>query len=246
MKGIRGRITAAATLAVLLSVSPGLATAQAARTKDRSPAVPATPAAAKAAANSAIHDLPHACDAPYVNNRSELGPATLPRSGYFGTLMRGYVRYGGITPDKFTFRYRDENTQPASWRYPPDLGFAHSGGWSNGRVLRFRMTLRAGTLTDRFGSPFGTFLAPAGTSYGARALPPDSLNTRANDPTHLCNYHLYRVTRPFDVEAGPIAPAFQQPGGGLQYLLVDTYVPQAPTSLNVQWLLENNYLTIIY
>ncbi|MGH3381568.1 MAG: TNT domain-containing protein [Actinoallomurus sp.] len=160
--------------------------------------------------------------------------------------MRGYVRHGGITPDKFTFRYRDENTKPASWRYPPDLGFAHSGGWSNGRVLRSRMTLRTGTLADRFGSPYGAFLAPGGTSYGARALPPDSLNTRADDPAHLCNYHLYQVTKTFDVDAGPIAPAFQQPGGGLQYLLIGTYVPQAPTSLNVQWLLENGYLKVIY
>lgn len=246
MKGIRGRITAAAALAVIVSVSPALAGPQAARADDRSPAVPATPSAAKAAARAAVRGLPTVCGAPYVKDRGELGPAALPRAGYFGALMRGYIRYGGLTPDKFIFRYRDEDAKPASWRYPPDLGFAHSGGWSNGRVLRSRVTLRAGLMADRFGSPFGGFLAPGGTSYGARALPPDSLNTRADDPTHLCNYHLYRVTRAFDVDAGPIAPAFQQPGGGLQYVLVGAYVPQAPALLNVRWLLDNGYLTVVY
>jgi hypothetical protein len=203
---------------------------------------PATPAAATAAARG----RPEMCGPPYVKDRRELGPKLLPRNGYFGSLVRGYVRYGGLTPDKFTFRYWDESAKPPFWRYPPDLGFAHSGGWSNGRVLRSRMTLKTGSLTDRFGSPYGAFLAPGGTSFGARALPPDRLNTRADDPAHLCNYHLYRVSKAFDVDTGPIAPAFQQPGRGLQYLLVSAYVPQAPTTLNVRWLLDNGYLSVIY
>jgi hypothetical protein len=252
MKGIRGRITAA-ILAVLGAIAGTATPASAASASvasapagDRSPAVPATPEAAQAAASAAAHDRPGVCGPGYVDGRTELGPAVLPHTGYFGALVRGYVRYGGLTPAGFVFRYRDETTNPPGWRYPPDLGFAHAGGWSNGRVLRYRVTLRTGTLTDRFGSPYGTFLAPAGTGYGARALPPDSLNTRSDDPAHLCNYHLYRVTRPFDVDAGPIARAFQQPGGGLQYLLMSAYVPQAPQALNIKWLLDNGYLTVIY
>jgi hypothetical protein len=54
------------------------------------------------------------------------------------------------------------------------------------------------------------------------------------------------VTRAFDVEAGPIAPAFQQPGGGRQYLLMSAYVPGAPTPLNVKWLIDSGYLNIVY
>jgi hypothetical protein len=117
-------------------------------------------------------------------------------------------------------------------------------------TLQFRIRKRQERfiqgIRGRITTPFGAFLAPAGTSFGARALPPDSLNTRADDPAHLCNYHLYRVSRAFDVDAGPIAPAFQQPGGGLQYLLMSAYVPQAPATLNVQWLLDNGYLTVVY
>lgn len=245
MKGIRGRFISAA-FAILVSLISAVAVTPPAEAADGPPVVPATPATARAAAQTASHDLPGACGPPYVENRDELGPAVLPRTGYFGSLLRGYVRYGGLTPEKFIFRYRDETANPPAWRYPPDLGFAHSGGWSNGRVLRYRATLRAGTMTDRFGSPYGAFLAPAGTAFGARALPPDSLNTRATDPAHLCNYHLYRVSRTFDVDAGPIARAFQQTGGGLQYLLVAAYVPQAPPTLNVRWLLDNGYLTPVY
>ena len=243
MKGFRGRF-AVATAFVVASVAVPATAGAATRPADARP--PATPAAATAAARAAVRDLPEVCGPPYVKDRSELGPKVLPRTGYFGSLVRGYVRYGGLSPDKFTFRYWDEGTQPPFWRYPPDLGFAHSGGFSNGRVIRGRITLKAGSLADRFGSPYGAFLAPGGTSFGARALPPDSLNTRADDPAHLCNYHLYRVSRAFDVDAGPIAPAFQQPGGGLQYLLMSAYVPQAPTPLNVRWLVENGYLSILY
>jgi Tuberculosis necrotizing toxin len=251
MKGIRGRITATA-LAMLASITSAALPAEASTPGPARPAavaepvVPSTPAAARAAAREAARDLPGVCGPPYAEGRAALGPAVLPRAGYFGAMMRGYIRYGGLTPAKFTFRYRDETTNPPGWRYPPDLGFAHAGGWSNGRVLRHRTTLGAGALTDRFGSPFGTFLAPAGTRYGTRALPPDSLNTRSGDPAHLCNYHLYRVVRPFDVDAGPIARAFQQPGGGLQYLLMATYLPGAPQTVNVQWLIDNGYVTVVY
>ena len=267
MKGIRGRIAVATALgaAALLAgvampatsgaatsgtATSGAATSGAAATRTAGTASdtrpPATSAAAIAAARVAARDLPGVCGPPYVRGRRELGPKVLPRTGYFGSLVRGYVRYGGLTPDRFTFRYWDASAQPPFWRYPPDLGFAHSGGWSNGRVLRSRTTLAAGSLADRFGSPYGAFLAPGGTSFGARALPPDSLDTRTDDPAHLCNYHLYRVSRAFDVDAGPIAPAFQQPGGGLQYLLMSAYVPQAPTPLNVRWLVDNGYLSVIY
>jgi hypothetical protein len=31
-------------------------------------------------------------------------------------------------------------------------------------------------------------------------------------------YHRYKVVKKFEVEAGEIAPAFEQPGGGIQYV----------------------------
>ncbi|KJZ80050.1 hypothetical protein HIM_00764 [Hirsutella minnesotensis 3608] len=33
------------------------------------------------------------------------------------------------------------------------------------------------------------------------------------------NYYVYRVAKPFEVAAGPIAPWFEQPGGGVQFKL---------------------------
>ena len=37
------------------------------------------------------------------------------------------------------------------------------------------------------------------------------------DPT--VQYHRYKVVKEFDVESGKIAPAFEQPGGGIQYYI---------------------------
>ncbi|MGI5231646.1 TNT domain-containing protein [Actinoallomurus sp. CA-142502] len=265
MKGIRGRITAlgAASVLAVIALPPdtgawadGSCTGATCPVTERAhtlpalvdarPDVPRTPGAAAAAARAALRDRPDACGGPYVKGHGELGPAHLPRAGYFGSLVRGYVRYGGLSPAEFTYRYWDGAANPAYWRYPPDLGFTHSGGWSNGRILRERETLPEGSLLDRFGSPYGAFLAPAGSAFSARALPPDSLNTKSEDPAHLCNYHLYRVNRAFDVDAGPIAPAFQQRGGGRQYVLMSAYLPGAPSSVNVMWLVANGYLSVIY
>lgn len=47
---------------------------------------------------------------------------------------------------------------------------------------------------------------------------------------------------PFTVDAGPIAPWFEQTGLGVQYKLEARYLPEAGTTLNVTWLLTNGYL----
>ncbi len=209
-------------------------------------AVPKTHAAAMAAAHLATSALADVCGPPFVKGDIRLGPAVLPNAGYFGFLLRRYLPYGGLTPWQFLARYWNQTVTPNAYRFPPDLGFAHSGNFPNGRPLSIRGGLPVGLLVDRFGGPGGGFLAPGGTAYGERSLPPTSLNTNPADPAHLCNYHLYAVTRRFDVDAGPIASAFQQPGLGLQYVLNSAYVPGAPTPLTVQFLLDNGYLTTIY
>lgn len=86
--------------------------------------------------------------------------------------------------------------------------------------------LHAGQKVDRFGNEAGRYLAPAGTKYGKRSIPPSSLNTA--DPRHPYNYYLYRVTRDVTVCAGPIAPAFEQPGLGVQYVTSSSYCPNIP------------------
>lgn len=67
-----------------------------------------------------------------------------------------------------------------------------------------------GTIIDRYGSNgTGKYFSPEGTSYGERALPP----FMENEP-----YVKYEVLVPFDVKSGEIAPWFDQPGQGTQYL----------------------------
>ncbi len=70
-------------------------------------------------------------------------------------------------------------------------------------------TLQPGTRIDRFGPETGRFLSPEGTPLPNRALPP---GTAGGNPS------AYEVVKPVDVQAGLAAPAFGQPGLGIQYM----------------------------
>ena len=105
------------------------------------------------------------------------------------------------------------------WKWPENSGFV---GKPRERVLE------RGVLLDRVGEPVGSFLAPAGTAFDARALAPGA---------GASNVYVYEVIKPLPVLEGEIAPAFGQPGGGVQIL------PNVGTRVNVQWLIENEYLT---
>lgn len=210
-------------------------------------AVPPTERAAEASALNALRAQPEACGPPYVRGDPRLGPRYLPRTGYFGYLMRGYERYGRLSPSRFLHQYWNEEQAPApGWRYPPDEGFVHRLRDVNSRPARYKVVLRAGQYVDRFGAETGRYLAPGGASFTSRGLPPDSLNTRADDPKHLCNYHLYRVVKRFPVDAGPIQPAFRQPGKGLQFVIMRNYFTDPPATVNTKWLVDNGYLRRIY
>ncbi|GAB3154776.1 hypothetical protein GCM10027290_49740 [Micromonospora sonneratiae] len=164
-----------------------------------------------------------------------LGPAKLPIALPVGPLVTDYRRFGALSQEEFVEQYG--NAAKDGWVYPPALGFVIL---PNGRPVKFPYLLQSGSRIDRFGFPGGTFLAPAGTPYARRALPPNSLNTPIQAP--LSNYHVYCVVRPFIVDAGPIAPWFAQPGLGFQYKLEQKYLPEAGPALNVTWLLNNGYL----
>ena len=72
-----------------------------------------------------------------------------------------------------------------------------------------RVFLSPGQNIDRFGgSSFSRFFSPAKTPAGARALPPGV----AAQPLRT-----FEVLRPFEVEAGTVAPAFDQLGLGIQF-----------------------------
>ncbi|CAH9068530.1 hypothetical protein PSECIP111951_04183 [Pseudoalteromonas holothuriae] len=104
-----------------------------------------------------------------------------------------------------------------SWtkEWPPHQGFLD--GKSHSYVLE------PGTLIDRYGSPYGSFTSPQGTSYNARALKPG---------TDLKPYNVYEVKAPIMVETGTIKPWFGYKGMGTQHLL--------PESVTV--LLDKGYL----
>ncbi len=83
-----------------------------------------------------------------------------------------------------------------------------------------RGVLKPGSRIDRYGSELGTFASPAGTPFGARALPPQAVTAPLRQ---------YEVLRPLPVREGAAAPWFGQPGGGIQYELahpIETLIQQ--------------------
>ncbi|MEV6865775.1 TNT domain-containing protein [Streptosporangium subroseum] len=183
------------------------------------------------------------CGPPYLDDDPNLGPRYLPEDGILGKILRDYEPLNGVAPQNFLDRYWDEATN--MWRYPPDYGFAHSGGYSNGKPLVRAVTLPVGTDLDRFGGEKGFFVSPLGSSYVGRALPPSNLNTFPAAPKYICSYHTYKVIKEFKVDGGPAVAAFQQEGEGRQYHLVSKYIPDAPQmspEVSVEWLVGNGYL----
>ncbi|MFI1162599.1 TNT domain-containing protein [Streptomyces sp. NPDC020801] len=156
-----------------------------------------------------------------------LGPRRLPVRGVLGNILEGYDRLGGLTAVRFLDEWWDPtlDSGQGDWNYPKDDGFAHD---AQGGVIAAPLTLLAGqNLTvDRFGNETGRFLSPAGTKFGRRAIPPSNLNT--SDPRYPYSYHLYRVAKDVTVCAGPAAPAFEQPGGAVQYATSSKVCPTIP------------------
>ena len=129
-------------------------------------------------------------------------------------------------PPGFLGCYWGQNptTKAAGWFYPPDNGFR----LLDGKPIELPLTLPKGEDVDLFGSGFGSFLAPAGTPFAQRAIPPSNLDTYTE--AYPYEYHLYEVMQPFTVEAGPAAPWFGQLGGGLQYYTGPVTIPDLVTA----------------
>ncbi|MFJ8309958.1 MULTISPECIES: TNT domain-containing protein [unclassified Streptomyces] len=220
LRVLLGTAVAALTASALI----GTGTAQAAA--DAAPAPAAVPT-----------QHPAACSGTYEGDE-RLGPQNLPRpwDQPVGRLVFGYHRTGHLTPRTFLATFWDSTA--GGWKYPPDDGFAHR---PDGTPDKRAVELRAGEDLDRFGSEYGSFLAPAGAPYSRRALPPQSLITR--EAGYPCAYHAYEVVKSFKVWQGRIAPWFDQPGGGRQIKLDPAFVDPGPgRALNVKWLLDHGYL----
>jgi len=73
-----------------------------------------------------------------------------------------------------------------------------------------RKFLMPGDVIDRFGgSGYSRFFSPQGVTEAGRALPPGTAGQ---------SLRLFKVLKPFEVEAGTVAPAFGEMGFGTQYL----------------------------
>lgn len=184
------------------------------------------------------------CSEEYFNGDRRLGPETLSDQFPVADQLEGYQRTGDLTPDAFLDKYWDPTVAPAgSYKYPPQQGYVLD---SSGNPLRTQAKLGIGTLIDRYGSEGGNFLAPAGAKYTARALPPVNL---VSVPADYCNYHVYLVTKPLPVYAGPIAPWFEQVGLGTQYEVVGELLPrvdQCGSKIDVSWLRCADYVRIVH
>jgi hypothetical protein len=112
-------------------------------------------------------------------------------------------------------RWHDKNGKFVSQAWPPNDGF----GSIKGEVIRGKTLLRPGHELDRFGGwtdadgkfrDLGSYFSDSGVPFSNRALPPEVLNSP---------YKRYKVVKPIEVDAGPIAPWFGEPGGATQYLV---------------------------
>ncbi|MFI9330451.1 TNT domain-containing protein [Kitasatospora sp. NPDC052868] len=203
------------------------------------PSLPAS--AADAAATAATATPSDECSTADYQGDARLGPEDLPTTGRVGRELIGYQRTGSLSTDQFLATYYSPtaNNGAPGWIYPPANGYVTL---PDGTPIEFEITLYPNQNIDRYGSEYGSFLAPEGLPYGTRSIPPQSLDS---NPAAPCNYHDYKVLKPFKVHAGPIAPWFGQPGYGLQYQLDAALVPNGPARLNVLWLVDNGYLARI-
>lgn len=195
------------------------------------------PGGTAGASTVAPRSLFHGCSDASYHGDPRLGPAVFSDEGLPGFELIGYHRTGNLTPAAFLAKYYDPtaNSGAGGWIYPPDNGYVVR----NGKPIEYQRTLSPGQDIDRYGSEYGSFLSPTGLFYWTRAIPPASLDST---PADGCNYHNYKVLKPFVVDSGPIAAWFAQPGGGIQYQLDASLVPGAPATINVMWLIDNGYL----
>ena len=136
----------------------------------------------------------------------------------YATLDKGFEKayywMGGktaklrnVVSDRFSSLFNRGTGKASKWvdkagniKWPDNYGF---------KGTPKTKTLHPGKRIDRYGGSSGQFVSPEGTPFGMRSLPPGS-ETRP--------YNIYEVVKPIEVKAGEIAPWFNQPGGGTQYM----------------------------
>jgi uncharacterized protein YukE len=130
-------------------------------------------------------------------------------------VMHGWDPLGGMPWDDFASHFGTPETRvwPGYDGFPP--------GYDPQPVH-----LPAGTLIDRFGSEYGRYLAPDGTPFADRALPPESMGG---------DYNRYMVTGEalppgWRIVEGPVEPFYgQTPSPGTRQYMIEAPDGVKPT-----------------
>lgn len=175
------------------------------------------------------------CSAADYKGVALYGPKHLPDEGPLYPMLRGYRRFAGMSPAGYVAKWY----QPGQgWLYPPLGGYLLTPG---GVPIKMPVTLFAGMQVDVFGRETKeTYLAPTGTPYAMRSIPPQTLDNTSRPKA--CNYLNFQVLQPFAVQSGPIAPGLGQPGFGYQYVLDPALIPGSPSTLDIKWLTSRGFL----
>ncbi len=110
-------------------------------------------------------------------------------------------------------KYYDQKTGWPIW--PGQNGDPNIDGFLNGKYTN--EMLQPGQTLDRYGGNNGTFFGDVGTPISHRAMAPDS---------NFSLYNQYKVTKELPVRKGEIAPWFDEPRGGIQYMLDPDFVKE--------------------
>lgn len=110
-----------------------------------------------------------------------------------------YLKYKGVFDNP---KYYNQENGNINW--PTNDGFLNE---------KTDYVLKSGVKIDRYGQDTGIFVSPEGTPYEQRAVAPGTYNRP---------YSIFEVIEPIDVKAGEIAPWFDEPGGGIQYILPES------------------------
>lgn len=131
-------------------------------------------------------------------------------------LPAGYDPYARQGRQRWERTYWPGNATDARGRprlrWPDDA--QHPDGFATAED-RKPIVLEPGSVVDQFGPGFSRLVYPSDTPFPQRSLPPDYLDA---------GYHQYRLIRRVPVWAGPVAPAFGQAGGGMQYFMLEATI----------------------
>jgi hypothetical protein len=152
-----------------------------------------------------------------------------------------YDELTGLDPAPVTLSGRQERqARQAVQRVINEVKAQVSPSLKVARTATVAFELPRGLVVDQFGQESGSYLHPDGTPFAQRALPPSVLST--TDQRYPYNYHRYQVAKPFRVRAGLVAPAFEQPGGGIQFKVEPGFITESSNLVTIRWLLREGYL----